>query len=168
MNLSDSKLNGGSIGTTWVLSAPDGPQVDPINLAIRALLLVTEENRILKRSHLKWLTPAGLIGLSSFTLLPNWVRLLSLKGGISKYIPCCALRRRRNIHNNACHIVIFWYINSLTPPPPHPPTPAPPPQPTTHPPRQALFRRRYFQIHFLEWKRMNSSTKRLWIMFQRI
>ena len=31
----DSKVHGANMGPTWVLSAPDGPHVDPINLAIR-------------------------------------------------------------------------------------------------------------------------------------
>ena len=32
----DSKVHGANMGPTWVLSAPDGPHVDPMNLAIRA------------------------------------------------------------------------------------------------------------------------------------
>ena len=31
----DSKVHGASMGPTWVLSAPDGPHVGPMNLAIR-------------------------------------------------------------------------------------------------------------------------------------
>ena len=31
----DSKVHGANMGPTWVLSAPDGPHVGPINLAIR-------------------------------------------------------------------------------------------------------------------------------------
>ena len=31
----DSKFHGANMGPTWVLSAPDGPHVDPMNLAIR-------------------------------------------------------------------------------------------------------------------------------------
>ena len=30
----DSKVHGANMGPTWVLSAPDGPHVDPMNLAI--------------------------------------------------------------------------------------------------------------------------------------
>ena len=33
-HLPDSKVHGANMGPTWVLSAPDGPQVGPINLAI--------------------------------------------------------------------------------------------------------------------------------------
>ena len=31
----DSKVHGTNMGPTWVLSVPDGPHVDPLNLAIR-------------------------------------------------------------------------------------------------------------------------------------
>ena len=34
----DSKVHGANMGPTWVLSAPDGPHVGPINLAIGAVL----------------------------------------------------------------------------------------------------------------------------------
>ena len=34
----DSKVHGANIGPTWVLSAPDGPHVGPMNLAIRGCL----------------------------------------------------------------------------------------------------------------------------------
>ena len=32
----DIKLHGANMGPTWVLSAPDGPHVGPMNIAIRA------------------------------------------------------------------------------------------------------------------------------------
>ena len=34
----DSKVHGANMGPTWVLSAPDGPHVGPMNLAIRGVL----------------------------------------------------------------------------------------------------------------------------------
>ena len=34
-NSQDSKVNGANMGLTWILSAPDGPHVGPMNLAIR-------------------------------------------------------------------------------------------------------------------------------------
>ena len=34
----DSKVHGANMGPTWVLSAPGGPHVGPINLAIREAL----------------------------------------------------------------------------------------------------------------------------------
>ena len=35
LRFSDSKVHGANMGPIWVLSAPDGPHVDPINIAIR-------------------------------------------------------------------------------------------------------------------------------------
>ena len=40
-NIPDSKVHGANMGPTWVLSAPDGPHVGPINLAIRGGCMVT-------------------------------------------------------------------------------------------------------------------------------
>ena len=37
----DSKVHGANMGSTWVLSAPDGPHVGPMNLAIMVNLLRT-------------------------------------------------------------------------------------------------------------------------------
>ena len=34
-NIPDSKVHGAKLGPTWVLSAPDGPHVGPMNLALR-------------------------------------------------------------------------------------------------------------------------------------
>ena len=34
----DSKVHGANMGPTWVLPAPDGPHVGPMNLAIREVL----------------------------------------------------------------------------------------------------------------------------------
>ena len=41
----DSKVHGANMGPTWVLSAPDGPHVAPMNLAIR----------VIRESELFWL-----------------------------------------------------------------------------------------------------------------
>ena len=38
MSYPDSKVHGANMGPTWVLSAPDGPHVGPMNLAIRVVL----------------------------------------------------------------------------------------------------------------------------------
>ena len=37
----DTKIHGNNMGPTWALSAPDGPYVGPMNLAIRVTLLNT-------------------------------------------------------------------------------------------------------------------------------
>ena len=36
----DSKDHGANMGPTWVLSAPDGPHVGPMNLTIREIIIV--------------------------------------------------------------------------------------------------------------------------------
>ena len=36
----DSKVHGANVGPTWVLSAPDGPHVGPMDFAIRVVILV--------------------------------------------------------------------------------------------------------------------------------
>ena len=38
-NIPDNKVHGANMGPTWVLSAPDGPHVGPINLPIRDMLV---------------------------------------------------------------------------------------------------------------------------------
>ena len=35
MKYPDNKVHGANMGPTWVLSAPDGPHVGPMNLVIR-------------------------------------------------------------------------------------------------------------------------------------
>ena len=39
----DSKIHGANMGHTWVLPAPGGPHVGPMNLAIRDLLKLKHE-----------------------------------------------------------------------------------------------------------------------------
>ena len=39
-NIQDSRVHGANMGPTWVLSAPDGPHVGPINHAIKACMQI--------------------------------------------------------------------------------------------------------------------------------
>ena len=39
--ISDSKVHGANIGPNWVLPAPDGPHVGPMNLVIRDEIAIT-------------------------------------------------------------------------------------------------------------------------------
>ena len=39
LNNADSEVHGANMGPTWVLSAPDGPHVGPMNLAIREVMI---------------------------------------------------------------------------------------------------------------------------------
>ena len=43
----DSKVHWANMGPTWILPAPDGPHVDPMNLAITIMLLYTEDTMII-------------------------------------------------------------------------------------------------------------------------
>ena len=46
----DSNVHGANMGPTWVLSAPDGPHVSPMNLAIREVNRVPGNGLVLKAS----------------------------------------------------------------------------------------------------------------------
>ena len=48
----DSKVHGANMGPTWVLSAPDGPHVGPMNLAIRVRVLMNTAEWIWGRNVL--------------------------------------------------------------------------------------------------------------------
>ena len=43
-DIPDSKVHGANMGPTWVLSAPDGPHVGPMNLAIRDVYQAIQPN----------------------------------------------------------------------------------------------------------------------------
>ena len=47
----DSKVHGANIGPTWVLSAPDGPHVGPMNFAIRAGMTWLPQSENLVQVH---------------------------------------------------------------------------------------------------------------------
>ena len=69
----DSKIHGADMGPTWVLPAPDGPHVDPTNLAIRVWL------------HRKWSTLTPVMAVLAFCLIEGITRNnvgLSLSCGI--------------------------------------------------------------------------------------
>ena len=51
----DSKVHGANMGPIWVLSAPDGPHVGPMSLAVRVFILHSYITRMVLLS-----VPAGL------------------------------------------------------------------------------------------------------------
>ena len=65
----DSKVYGANMGPTWVLSAPDGPHVGPMNLGIRELmwteLTPTQLDLYSLRKH-------RLIGINIPVINPKW------------------------------------------------------------------------------------------------
>ena len=57
-SIPDNKVHGANMGPTWVLSAPDGPHVGPMNLAIRDAITKTSnclDLLILEHRILKWI-----------------------------------------------------------------------------------------------------------------
>ena len=50
----DNKVHGANMGTTWVLSAPDGPHVGPTNLAIRDIYPIYKREEGGKAHQAKW------------------------------------------------------------------------------------------------------------------
>ena len=63
----DSKVHGANMGPTWVLSAPDGPHVGPMNLAIRGASMWRANIRyyspwVEARSHIIAIKAAGIFG----------------------------------------------------------------------------------------------------------
>ena len=61
----DSKVHGANMGPTWVLSAPDGPNDGPKNLAIRGVQLVSPDS-------VNALTWACQIGIWTHTFPPSY------------------------------------------------------------------------------------------------
>ena len=64
LRIPDSKFHGAHMGSTWVLSAPDGPYVGPINLALRDTMLWShqlEDGALLPRP----LPSMAFVGLKS-------------------------------------------------------------------------------------------------------
>ena len=55
-NFPDSKVHGANMGLTWVLSAPDGPHVGPMNLVIRVII----------NQRLPWTTQTVWQGITHF------------------------------------------------------------------------------------------------------
>ena len=66
-NTPESKVHGANLGPTWVLSAPDGPHVGPMNLAIRDDHLPRKVNII----DISWLTREVML---SNTIYVSWKR----------------------------------------------------------------------------------------------
>ena len=72
----DCKIHGPSMGPTWVLSAPDGPHVGPMNLAIRVYMSANWVS--IGKMHLKTVS----VAFRPFFLGPiSWSASLSLGHG---------------------------------------------------------------------------------------
>ena len=86
----DSKVRGANMGPTWVLSAPDGPHVGPMNLAIRVGKgsdMLHKENAVMILTSAKMAVKSHLL---SVLIKTWWMKsnkskgLTLLKGTINK------------------------------------------------------------------------------------
>ena len=67
----DNKVHGANMGSTWVLSAPEGPHVGPMNLAIRDYSLFTAAKSGIMKHNQYQRKQTSLILLWKDNL-PNW------------------------------------------------------------------------------------------------
>ena len=72
----DSKVHRANMGHTWVLSAPDGPHVGPMNLVIRGhTILCAYDLSIISLKGLSLLYNQSVI----YIILPHWEEILTWK-----------------------------------------------------------------------------------------
>ena len=64
-DIPDNKVHGANVGPTWVLSAPDGPHLGPMNIAIRDV--VSERQCSIALTTLRHVMPAHVILLIEAT-----------------------------------------------------------------------------------------------------
>ena len=64
----DSRVHGANMGPTWILSAPDGPHVGPINLAIRVTIAGNIE---MGTQHCGYWCPGAKVTSNHSTDFPN-------------------------------------------------------------------------------------------------
>ena len=112
----DSKLHGANMGPTWVLSAPDGPHVGPMNLAMRGsqvnvnAIHNTGQYRM-EAKHYKPQTVLECVG-SLFHWPCTCEALIDKKNKLFEM-----LRDIKNIHTSKCFIllcckVVFLFCGS--------------------------------------------------------
>ena len=83
----DSKVRGANMGPTWVLSAPDGPHVGPMNLAIRGGFVMVRRGDIicqhiyhtLWRAMWTWYNGGGVILFTN--IIAPWEVMWTWYGG---------------------------------------------------------------------------------------
>ena len=78
----DNKVHGANMGPTWVLSAPDGPHVGPMNLVIRDWQI--KESHYLNQSRLTikilWHSLQGNVYFNTKISIPKlWLKITHLK-----------------------------------------------------------------------------------------
>ena len=106
----DSKFHGASMGPTWVLSAPDGPHVGPMNPAIRVVMEVQWWAMCTLQWHLTSVMVCQITCIFTFNSLSKL-----MTNEISKLrITCCLFRESINggwiPHRKSlkCDIMVSW------------------------------------------------------------
>ena len=80
-DIPDSKVHGANMGPTWVLSAPDGPHVSPMNLAIWDVVHWNGTNRFQWKlnqntdTRYKYLFATQIAKTFKLTLIEHWLWL---------------------------------------------------------------------------------------------
>ena len=127
----DSKVHGANMGPTWVLSAPDGPHVGPMNLTIRVSTL----DRL--KSIIRWTRIQCVCYPSSFSEDDGWIHMSTTWRGHTLSCPLCyrcvvssfeknaicylrghqtdkldfwLIRQDEKLHKNECLIVMNLFI----------------------------------------------------------
>ena len=86
----DNKVHGANMGPTWVLSAPDGPHVGPIHIAIRVFTMLYELDALfLKCIWSRYTFPSTLI-------------LDKMAGQKPETIPSTPMKTERNYRIQTC------------------------------------------------------------------
>ena len=113
----DSKVYGANMGLTWVLTAPDGPHVGPMNLAIR------DREGEIWRAHIV----AGREKLRTVHILENAIDVASIKrrevysqgNAYGDYGQSCnihiilAIQYRQALHNCTFQLLSYWSCSNL-------------------------------------------------------
>ena len=81
----DSKVHGANMGPTWVLSAPDGPHIGPMNLAIRECMNGSHSSFLIQNENLntentlkrRWNTTHDIVLINEKIFWKNKYDLLS-------------------------------------------------------------------------------------------
>ena len=109
----DSKVHVANIGPTWVLSAPGGPHVCPMNLAIRVTIQINTAKlssrfQVVRRNYSKWFIKCRI------NCDWSWVYTTSLflKLSYSRYIQHMQWRKCLIMYCESKYIQRYWFSNS--------------------------------------------------------
>ena len=92
----DRQVHGANMGPTWVLSAPDGPHVGPMNLAMKEVILVFSRYQFSKEIRLSIWQPSTI----NPRLYDNWWRLRQTWTSEIMLVPVTTTRTTLNSERN--------------------------------------------------------------------